>query len=527
MSKIDDDLVIYTKTEQCFWDWNIITGEIKWTDSIEGMFGLKPGQFKRTYEDFISYIHPDDVQKVLTAVNDSVKNISTYNIDHRIIWPNGEIHWLEEAGEIVVDEKNIPQRMIGSVRNIDHIVFLKENNRILEKQISNQTSMTDALLKGIDKHSLVSITDTKGIITYANDNFCKTSRYKLSELIGKNHNIVNSNHHDKKFWSDFWEKISKGQTFSGVIVNKTKDGELYYVDTTVVPIRSQKNVIYQYISIRTDITHLKRHQDEIEKYSSELEEKVEFGAKELKETQAQLVQSAKLAALGEMSSGLAHELNNPLFLIQGFAETLKEKIELNHNLPNHTDMLDEISEIYQNAIRMRLLIKHFGEFTRLSSEEFESVDIHETIHRSLHFFKEQFRLKEIEVILDLDAQSSNVRGISNRLEQVFVNLLSNSRDALVAKNSAIVKNINIKTMNDKSNLKIIFRDNGIGIAKENLSKIANPFFTTKEVSQGTGLGLSILHSIIDEVSGAVSWRSTKNEYTEFEISIPLERINNG
>ncbi|MDD4976599.1 MAG: PAS domain-containing protein [Bacteriovorax sp.] len=522
MSAQDDNLKIYTKYYQCFWKWNIKTGAIEWSDSIEPMFGLKKGEFGRTYESFLSYIHPEDREHVIEAVKLSLEIFCPYFVRHRVVWPNGEIHYVEESGEIVKDKDNKPSRMLGSIKNIDYYVYLETSNPLFRNKIYNPTILMDSLLKGVNQHSLVTITDVNGKIIYVNDKFCKISGYSFSEVIGHNHNITSSGLHDKTYWVNFWKTIKSGKVFNGIMVNRNKNGELYYVDTTIVPIFTETNEIYQYISMRTDVTHLQKLKMKTDVYSSELKVEVEFKEKKLRETQAQLIQSAKLAALGELSSGLAHELNNPLFLIQGFSANLKEKIEENHQAEGYADMIDDANEIYNNCIRMTNLIKHFREFTRLSSDDFVDVDIHSTIINSLHFFKEQFRLNEIHFELSLNAIEYYVAGVSNRLEQVLVNLLSNSRDSLLEKVMSERRLIHIKTISDGNNIKIIFSDNGIGIDSKNINKITDPFFTTKKVNQGTGLGLSIAHSIIDEVGGAIECKSIINEGAEFEITMPLK-----
>jgi PAS domain S-box-containing protein len=515
------EILKHNELSQCFWKWNIKTSEFKYGKNFETMLGLEFGQFAGTYDAFLECICLEDREKYIKCVGMSFKQSESFQIEFRVKWPNGEIHWIEQSGDILFDESHQPLRVIGMMRNIDPIIELKNQNKILTSQIINTPTLLDSLLQGINEHALVSITDSDGVITYVNENFCKVSLYSPTELIGQNHNIISSKLHDSKFWKDFWKKLKTGQLFKGMVVNKNKEGELYYVDTVVVPIFSKTNKIEQFISIRTNITSLKKYSTEIEIYSATLEERFNEKTRELIETQSQLIQSGKLAALGEMSSGLAHELNNPLFLIQGFAENLKDKIQTHSECKDYEEMVDDVKEIYDNCLRMSSLINYFREFTRMSNQvSFEKVDLHTCINRAFRLFKEQFRLKEIDVVFDLGATHFKILGITNRMEQVFVNLFSNSRDALASK-VIDKKMISIKTINDGENIKIIFRDNGSGIDKAIIDKIANPFFTTKETNFGTGLGLSITHTIVDEVNGKMTWDSVKNEYTEFEIIIPF------
>ena len=245
-----------------------------------------------------------------------------------------------------------------------------------------------------------------------------------------------------------------------------------------------------------------------------------FDITELKLAQGQSIQSSKLAALGEMSSGLAHELNNPLSFVKGFNNRIKVVLE-----KNEESMKDDISELVREigygAERMNTIISHFRDFSRLSENKFELVKVNEIVERSMEMFAEQLKMKCIAADLQLCEGQPEIAGDGNRLQQVFVNLISNARDALDLADENLKKKIIVSTKICSDKVVISFQDNGTGISKEKLKKVFDPFFTTKDVGKGTGLGLSISDGIIKDHHGEIVVGSTESVGSKFSIHLPL------
>lgn len=518
------------------WEWEIQTGTLKWSDEIESLFGFRNGEFKKTYEAFLEVIHPDDRELVQKNVQLSIEKQTIYQVEHRIIWPDGSVHWVEEMGSVFYDSENIPVKMIGTVKNIDAINFLKSDLEKYRFELQSKDELVSALLNGLNNHCLVSMTDRQGIITYANEKFCEVSGYSFEELVGTKHSIVNSRKHSKEFWEVFWKTISSGIIFHGMITNKAKDGSEYVVETTVVPVENQ-GVISRYISIRTEVTQILKDQKELEEYKDHLQKIIEEKTKKLIQTEDQLIHSSKMAALGTMSSGLAHELNNPLFLIDGFCSELKMEFSLNNCLEGE-QVADYLNEIDINAKRMKVLVKNFKEFgyQNASQRGFKKIDLFELLNKVQSYFKKQ--LDMCNILLKIQCpKETQLYGIPSRMEQVIVNILINAKDAIeeqahksllptIHEASGVIS-IDVEEKDDVTKIKI--SDTGIGMTKETINKVFDPFFTTKTISQGTGLGMSITHSIVKEMYGNISIVSEEDLGTEvtIEFSSEMKRMNNG
>lgn len=238
----------------------------------------------------------------------------------------------------------------------------------------------------------------------------------------------------------------------------------------------------------------------------------------LREAEDRIFQTSKMATLGELSAGIAHEINQPLNYLNGvfhlfsnFDQNEKEiHNKINKYIPNSIHSLDRINSI----------VNHLRDFVRSQESEKSLVDLNKIINNSLIFFKEKIRLKNIRLTISQKDTDYNLYANQNRLEQVFVNLFQNSIDALEAvdeHNRQINIIINKKLENEICNLHIRFFDNGTGIDESANQKIFEPFFTTKRILEGTGLGLSIASTIIKEHGGTIELSENKKG-TEFLIT---------
>jgi C4-dicarboxylate-specific signal transduction histidine kinase len=247
----------------------------------------------------------------------------------------------------------------------------------------------------------------------------------------------------------------------------------------------------------------------------ETTQEMERREQELRDKQEQLVQAGKLATLGELTTGVAHELNNPLNNIGLYIGNVIDRVQLGE-LDSHR-ALQDLEKAMEQVRKATEIISHLRTFGRAATVTLERVDVDDVIERALSLMHEQLRLRAIEVELDLSPEELVVLGNSIQLEQVFINLLTNARDALA---DAPNRWIHISSRLENDRISIAFSDSGPGIPAEIQQRIFDPFFTTKEVGAGTGLGLSITYSIVKEHAGEITLAPAHGG-ARFEIVLPV------
>ena len=234
----------------------------------------------------------------------------------------------------------------------------------------------------------------------------------------------------------------------------------------------------------------------------------------LKTTQSQLIQSEKLSGIGEFVAGVTHELNNPLTTVMGFSELLQQT-GATPQQKRHLEM------IHKSAVRCRKIVQNLLSFSRRHKPERNPAHLNQLIEEAVDILGYQLRTSNIEVITQLDPQLPPTLVDAHQLQQVFINIINNGRQAMEAHQPK--GKIHITTSLSGATIKISFRDNGPGIRPENISKLFDPFFTTKEVGKGTGLGLSICYGIIKEHGGTIVVESNYGAGAAFLIELPVTR----
>lgn len=235
--------------------------------------------------------------------------------------------------------------------------------------------------------------------------------------------------------------------------------------------------------------------------------------------EAQLIQASKLATLGEMAAGIAHELNQPLNVMKIGSDFLREMTGEGKKIPGE-ELNTVTQEISSQVDRASGIINHMREFSRSADIGAVKVDINKPIRDVFKILGEQLRLRQIELELDLDDKLPPIMADSNRLEQVFINLVTNARNAMEKKTPGSTKLLKIRSFIDNGEVVVIVSDTGTGIPKDIIHRIFEPFFTTKQVGEGTGLGLSISYGIIKDYGGTIDVESAVDTGTTFELRFP-------
>jgi PAS domain S-box-containing protein len=281
------------------------------------------------------------------------------------------------------------------------------------------------------------------------------------------------------------------------VQHRKKDGSAIYVN--VYACKSKGSHKYGIIATTVDIT------DSLEKES-------------------QLIQASKMSTLGEMATGMAHELNQPLSSIQLGADFFKNVASQGQTIPR--EELAFVSEqISAQVTRAVSIINHLREFGRKTEIQREKIDINQPLKAVFSLLSEQLRMHGIKVILDLQHDLPFVFADGNRLEQVFIDLVVNARDAMAVKREGLAgevfqNTLTVKTFRKDGQVVMTMADTGVGIPDDIKEKIFEPFFTTKEVGKGTGLGLSISYGIVKDYDGMIEVESEVGKGSTFTITFP-------
>ncbi len=399
--------------------------------------------------------------------------------------------------------------------------------------------MTEQYKEAIQNSNIVSKTDTEGIITFVNDEFCNISGYSRSELIGQNHNIVRHPDVNEEVFALLWDTIKSKKTYKSTVKNLAKDGSSFYVNTTVTPILDENDNIVEYIAIRYDVTkevflkeQLLKKEIEYEELNKTLEKRVAKKTKELKELNMTLEKrieeeitknekkqrvmfwQSRHASLGQMLANIAHQWRQPLTELSLAMFSIKKAAQ-NENQDDLNKFYNESKNIIKN---MSNTIDDFTNFFTPQKEK-HYFNISESIKESIGLLDKIINDEMINIKTDfIDIK---VLGVTNELTQVVINLITNSKDAFIS-NSILIKEINISIKKRKKFVLIEIQDNAGGISKTNIDKIFEPYFTTKHKSRGTGLGLFMSKMICEQgLNGTIDVKSGKKT-TTFSIKIPLE-----
>ncbi|MBI4651467.1 hypothetical protein HY745_09345 [Candidatus Desantisbacteria bacterium] len=294
-----------------------------------------------------------------------------------------------------------------------------------------------------------------------------------------------------------------------------------YIKTigTIATAAAHKNIYFQ-----KELIKERKEKEDLARLKDTLEQKVEERTKQLKEANAQLLQSAKMAAVGQLGAGVAHELNNPLGGILGYIQYILEKFEKpNFSIDDFKSCKKYIEDIEKESIRCKKIVENLLKFSRKAgSIDINPIEINKVIEDTLCIIDHLLKMKNIKVFIDIQPDLIKIKGISNLLQQVFTNIILNAQQSINGSGEVKIKAANIvdKESDKIQGVSIEISDTGCGIKEENRSKIFEPFFTTKEALGGTGLGLSVCYQIIEEHKGSIEFKSEVGKGTTFIITLP-------
>lgn len=494
------------------------------SDKIKNVFGVSPESAYRNINTIFETIHPDDINIVIDSIKESAKNLTIWKKQFRII-KNGSEEWLE--GEAQPEIK--PD---GSILWNGYITLISEL-MMLQQKIEESEAYKNSLLKAINRSVIVSIADLKGKIIEINQSFLDISKFTREEVIGKDHNIVNSGYHDKQFWYSMWKDIKKGKSWREEVKNKDRDGGVYWVDTVINPILNKNNKIIEYLSIRYDITSKKLAEFELIQLNKELENKVDERTTELRKAIYQLdaknerllnIQNELEGALkfkDQFLAIMAHDIKNSLTSI-----TLNSDLIINY----YEKMTKEVAiskskDIKNTALLLSELLSELLLWSKSQSGNLEINIVHQDIVPLLDNLIKLYGLHnnpnfqtnvnlETNFILDFDY---------NIVSTVIRNLLSNA-----IKFSGDDGKISLSINKYIDYVEITVEDNGVGMTKEQINILLDINKSKKQINnsnkKGTGFGINLCIELINKHKGEFIVESTPNVGTKMTIVLPDKYI---
>lgn len=357
------------------------------------------------------------------------------------------------------------------------------------------------------------LTDDTGIIRLINRQTEVLFGYERNELLGKPIETLlpqrfrtNHLHYRNSFYHD---PLSRPMGVGRDLYALHKNDYEIPVEIGLTPLRSQDKLMV--LSTIVDITERKKNEENLLQKNKEL---ARFN-EELKARTSQLIQVEKMSALGTLIAGVAHELNNPITGILNYAQYCRK------NVPSDSKVANVLDDLVFEAKRCTEIVSNLLTYSYVTSggekaSPYEETNVKDIIKRVCALFNHL--LYDIKLTLDIQEELPKFRIQANKLQQVVANILKNAIDAMDTRSN---KEIMIKAYSDPEKCHLVIEDTGKGISNDDLLKIFDPFYTTKEVGKGTGLGLSVSKSIIEENNGEISLESEVNKGTRFHIAFPL------
>ncbi len=383
------------------------------------------------------------------------------------------------------------QLSVSAYQNIQQARFIAERQQAEEKLLRLSTAINQTA-------EAVVVTDAQGIIQYVNPAFEFITGYLQEETAGKSSNLLKSGRHDEAFHRNLWQTITAGQTWTGQLINKRKNGILYIEKASISPVCNPNGAIVNYVAVKRDITN-------------ELNKEEQFR------------QSEKMQAVGQLAGGIAHDFNNILQAILGFSELLLDRLKA------ETPEYNNVSEIKKAAARAADLTRQLLAFSRKQYSEKKRFNIN-TVIRDTDVLLHLLLGDKIICVFDLAQNLNPIDADPGQMTQIIMNLAINARDAMPQSGRLTISTENIRlNVRDTAVIPgsdpgefvcLALTDTGCGMSQEVKDHLFEPFFTTKEPGKGTGLGLSVIYGIVKQHKGWINVYSEEGSGTTVKVYFP-------
>jgi PAS domain S-box-containing protein len=470
------------------WEWDIASDVVTWSDETYRIFGVEPAAGPMSVEDYLGLIHPEDRDTVREAVSRAIESRAPFEVDHRIVRPDGSLRSLHGRGGIVSDSTGRPVRLIGAVLDITG-----------RKQAEEALRQANDRLQVIIQSSPLAILslDAAGIVQMWNPAAERVFGWTAEEVTGLPLPGVPEGKEEE--FGDLRRRVLQGESVTGVeLVRRRKDGAAVTVNLFAAPLHEADGRITGILGLVEDVTGVKR-------------------------LEQQFLQAQKMEAVGQLAGGVAHDFNNLLTVILGSTELLLEILPSDH--PGREDA----EETRKAALRAADLTRQLLAFSRQQVLAPRVLNLNDVV-ASMDRMLQRSIGDDVELRTVLAQDLGAVRADPGQLEQVIVNLAVNARDAMPRGGKLTIETANVAldeayveahtVVVPGAYVMLAVSDTGTGMDAATQARAFEPFFTTKPKGKGTGLGLATAYGIVKQSGGYVWVYSEPGRGTTFEIYLP-------
>ena len=476
------------------WRWDVRQNTISWSGQLMEIYGLRPGEFKGTLQEFVGFIHPDDRARVRDSISAALQSGKEISHEERIIRPDGSIRHLHSVGEVIRDENGAAVRMLGICQDVTE---RKQAERALQDSEQNYR----LLLRGARDYAIYML-DVQGQVRSWNEGAERLQGYTAEEIIGRHFRIF------------LPEEVRAGAMASDALITAAredqfetetwlirKDGSRFYANVVMDAVRNDAGELIGFAKLTRDITT--QHEAQLA----------------LEQAREQVSQAQKMEALGQLTGGIAHDFNNLLMIVSGYAQILQSRLR-------EAKDVHAVEAIRAAANRGERLTRQLLAFSRRQQLMPVVVDLRQRVDSVRDMLAPSLR-GNIELICDIEDKIWPVEVDLGELELALVNVAVNARDAMPDGGiiTLTARNVVLKPGSAAGSLQgefvaLAIIDTGSGMPADVLARVFEPFFTTKPVGKGTGLGLSQVHGFANQSGGEVTLSSEPGRGTAVTIYLP-------
>jgi PAS domain S-box-containing protein len=476
------------------WRWDVLQNTFSWSGQLMEIYGLRPGEFKGTVQEFVGFIHPDDRVQVRDSISAALRSGKEFSHEERIIRPDGSIRHLHSVGEVIRDENGAAIRMLGICQDVTE---RKQAERALQDSEQNYR----LLLRGARDYAIYML-DVQGQVRSWNEGAQRLQGYAAAEIIGRHFRIF------------LPEEVRAGAMASDALITAAredqfetetwlirKDGSRFYANVVMDAIRNDAGELIGFAKLTRDITT--QHEAQLA----------------LEQAREQVSQAQKMEALGQLTGGIAHDFNNLLMIVSGYAQILQGRLR-------EAKEVQAVQAIRAAANRGERLTRQLLAFSRRQQLMPVVVDLRQRVDSVRDMLAPSLR-GNIELLCDIEDKIWPVEVDLGELELALVNIAVNARDAMPDGGiiTLTARNVVLKAGSAAGSLQgefvaLAIIDTGSGMPADVLAHVFEPFFTTKPVGKGTGLGLSQVHGFANQSGGEVTLSSEPGRGTVVTIYLP-------